>query len=559
MLLALTLPIAGCAVGPEYKPPVVHVDPNFGELNQTTSANPATQRSQTNARGEPIVEWWTTLGDAELNALVSRAAAENLDVQRAASRVRQARQDVVIAGGRLYPQVNAAGGYASARGSGNVSAPLGSSNGASSGGASAGGGGKSSASRFRTLANSSGGGSSGGGSSGGSGSSSGSSPGSSSGGSFGPPVNGGPQSPFGSGGLPGVQTELYQVGLDATWEIDVFGGIRRGIEAAAADLSASVEDRREVLITLLAEVANDYLQLRGLQQRIAIARANLVSQQETLDLTRQRYKAGVTTELDVTRQQTQVAETEALIPPLEAQARMMIHAISVLAGREPLALSRELQDNAPLPHIPVDVPVGLPGDLLARRPDIRRAEKQIQAANARIGVATADLYPKFSITGQAGFDSSHVTDLFHWDSRYFILSPGVSWNVFDAGRIRANIQATTEQRQQLMLAYQQAVLTALRESEDALVTYSTEQARHASLEQAEKSARASVDIARDQYKQGVIDFLSVLDTQRELLNAQDQRVQSEQTIATDLVALYKALGGGWEIDAARELEVAPTN
>ena len=526
----LPLLLAGCTVGPDYKPPQVTVGTNFGELNASTSADPTTQPSKTNARSEPVVEWWTTLRDAELTALIQRAAAENLNLQSATSRVRQARAEVIIAGGKLLPSVNASGGYSIARGSGNVEFP--------SGGLGGGGGGASSgtssgaASRLKEQ----------------SGSSSGSTGQSLS------TAKGGPQSPLGEGGLPGSQTELYQIGLDATWEIDIFGGVRRGVEAAAADLAASVEDRRDVLTTLLAEVARDYLQLRGYQQRLVIARANLQSQQETLDLTLSRFTAGFVTELDVSRARTQVAATQAAIPPLESQVRQTIHALSILVGQEPLALSDELKAIAPLPSAPPDVPIGLPSSLLKRRPDIRRAEKQIQAANARVGVATADLFPKFAITGGLGVDSSHAKNLFQWDSRYFILSPGVSWNVFDGGRIRANIEAQTEQRQQLMLTYQGIVLKALGETEDAIVMYATEQARHAALVDAEKAARASVDIARDQYKQGVVDFLTVLDTQRELLNTQDQLVQSDQLTATNLVMLYKSLGGGWEIDAARQLE-----
>ncbi|MGN6627024.1 MAG: TolC family protein, partial [Tepidisphaeraceae bacterium] len=364
---------------------------------------------------------------------------------------------------------------------------------------------------------------------------------------------GGPQSPLGEGGLPGVETELYQIGLDATWEIDIFGGTRRAVEAAADDLAAAVEDRRDVLTTLVAEIARDYLQLRGLQQRLSIARENLATQLDTLGLTQSRFKAGFVTELDVARAKTQVAETTAILPPLEAQIRQTIHALSVLVAQEPDALTSELTTTLTIPTPPPSVPVGLPSDLLQRRPDIRRAERQIAAANARVGVATADLFPKFSITGSLGLDSSHARNLFAWDSRYFLFSPGVSWNIFDAGRTQANIAAQTEQRQQLMLAYQNAVLQALKETEDALVNYATEQTRHAALSEAVQSARTSVNIARQQYEQGVIDFLVVLDTQRDLLSAEDALVQSDETIATNLVALYTALGGGWEVDAARQM------
>ena len=556
MLCAVVgLAIAGCTVGPDYQPPQVKVTPNFGELNKTTGTDPATQPSRVNANAEPIVEWWTTLRDPQLTMLVQRAAAENLNVQQAASRVRQARQQVIIAGGRLLPSVNASSGAAFSRGSGNIALPFGGGSAAGSssgtgGGANGGSGGSSAQSNSRIAKQSAGGSSASSGGSSGSGGN-----GESRNGSSGlNPARGGPSSPLGEGGLPGSFTELYQVGLDATWEIDIFGSVRRGIEAASADLDAAVEDRRDVLTTLVAEVARDYLQLRGFQQRLAIARQNLRTQQETLDLTINRFQSGFVTELDVSRAKTQVANTQASIPPLEAQGRVSIHALGVLLGQEPLALAHELEAVSPLPGAPPDVPVGLPSSLLARRPDIRKAEKQIKAANARVGVATADLFPKFSITGGAGLDSSRARRLFDWDSRYFILSPGVSWAVFDGGRIRANIKAQTEARQQAMLAYQNTVLTALQETEDAVVVYATEQARHAALTEAEKAAKASVDIARQQYKEGVADFLTVLDTQRDLLGTQDALVQSDQTIATDLVALYKALGGGWEIDAARQAE-----
>jgi NodT family efflux transporter outer membrane factor (OMF) lipoprotein len=524
VLAFASLLASGCTVGPDYQPPHVTVSTNFNELDASTSAIPATQPSAMNARAEPIVEWWSTLRDPTLSSLVERAARQNLSLQQATSRVRQARADLVIAGGRLLPTVNSSAGYAVSRGSENITLPFGGGSGSGTGG---------SGNTPSILRQQSGNG-------GGNGASQ-------------TTARGGPASPLGEGGLPGTQTELYQIGLDATWEIDLFGGVRRGVEAAGADLAASVEDRRSVLTSLLAEVARDYLQLRGLQQRLVIARANLRTQQETLDLTLSRFRSGFVTELDVSRARTQVAQTQSAIPPLEGQTRQMIHALSTLIGQQPAALSDELKAVAPLPSAPPDVPVGLPSSLLARRPDIRRAEQQIRAANARVGVATADLFPKFAITGGAGLDSSHAKNLFSWDSRYFILSPGVSWNLFDGGRIRANIQAQTEQRQQLMLAYQDRVLKALQETEDAIVVYATEQARHAALVDAEKAARASVDIARDQYKQGVVDFLTVLDTQRELLTAQDQLVQSDQLTATNLVALYKALGGGWEIESAREV------
>ena len=285
----------------------------------------------------------------------------------------------------------------------------------------------------------------------------------------------GRKSPFGSGGFPGVDTDLTEVGFDATWEIDVFGGQRRAIEASEADTAAAIEAQRDAVVSLLAEVARTYVQLRGVQKQLMIAHENLASQQNTLQLTESRFNAGFVTQLDVSRQATQVATTAAALPALDAQIRVEIHSLGVLLGQDPDSLVDELEKTQPIPAVPPEVPIGLPSQLLRRRPDIRRAERQLAAAVARVGESTADLYPKFSITGALGLDTSNTKHLFDWGSRYYAFSPGITWPIFDAGRIRDNIHIQEEAGAQAMAAYQLVVLGALRDVEDALAQYRTEQ------------------------------------------------------------------------------------
>jgi multidrug efflux system outer membrane protein len=528
-LLSSTLAvIGGCDVGPNYKPPQVQVTAAFGNLS-APSTMPSTQPSRTTPATIPLAEWWTTFRDPELDSLIQRAVKSNWDLRQATSRVRQARAQLQMIAPDEYPTINADGGYQHARGSKNVTIP----SALFAGAGSTNGGGSSSASASERVlrqeqSQSSGGSASGGGGGGG--------------------ALPGLQSPLGAGGLPGIDTDLWQVGFDASWEIDVFGGTRRNIQASTADVAAAVEDRRDTLVSLLGEVARDYINLRGAQRELEIVQENLKSQQDTLWLTRNRFNNGVATQLDVARAAAEVATTAAQIPTLVSTIRQSIHALSVLLAEQPEALNDELMKVAPIPPVPPEVPVGLPSELLKRRPDIRRAERQLAAASARIGVATADLFPKFSITGLLGLDSTQPKHLFDYGSHYYELVPGFTWPIFDAGRIRANIRAQNEAEQQAVATYQQAVLNALRDVEDALVAYENEQVRHKALAEAVDADKQAVDLATDQYKQGVADFLTVLDAERELYAAQDSLVQSDQTVSANLVTLYKALGGGWEID-----------
>jgi NodT family efflux transporter outer membrane factor (OMF) lipoprotein len=340
--------------------------------------------------------------------------------------------------------------------------------------------------------------------------------------------------------------DLYRAGLDASWELDVFGGVRRNIEAAEADIAAAVEDQRDVLVTLISEVALNYTDLRSFQQRIAIAKQNLEAQRRSAEVTRRRFAGGFVSGLDVANADAEVASTASQIPVLEMQARQTIYAISVLLGREPGALLDELALDASLPRTPPDVPVGLPSELLRRRPDIRRSEAQLHAATARVGVATADLFPQFSLTGSLGTQGEKFKSLGNWSSHFWNIGPSVSWPLFDAGRIQANVAVQNASQQQALLTFRSTVLTALQEVENSLIAYAKEQEHREALVDAVNANRRAVSLATTLYTQGQTDFLNVLSAQRSLYASEDALAQSDHAVAADLIALYKALGGGWD-------------
>lgn len=344
----------------------------------------------------------------------------------------------------------------------------------------------------------------------------------------------------------GKSFDFYDAGFDASWEIDVFGGKRRGLEAAEADEQASVEGLRDVRVSVLAEVARVYVDLRSFQARAAIARQNLDAQKKTSELTRAKLDAGQGIELDVARAEALVSATAATIPAFEAGARQSLHALGVLVGRDPGALVAELSAAAPIPAAPAEIPVGLPTDLLRRRPDLRRAERELAASTARIGVATADLYPKFFLSGGIGLESVSSADFFTAASRAWSFGPTIKWALFQGGRIRANIEVQNARQEQAALRFEQTLLGALRDVEDGLVFHAREQIRRSHLAAAVVSQRRAVELAEQRYAQGLAEFLTVLEAQRFLFLAQDSLVQSEQAVATHTIALYKAVGGGWK-------------
>lgn len=351
---------------------------------------------------------------------------------------------------------------------------------------------------------------------------------------------------LGSPSAIGKTFDLYQVGFDASWELDVFGGNRRAEEAAEARLEAAQLDWASVLVTLLGEVASDYMTYRSLQQRIAIAESNVKTQQDTLALTRRLFTSGLATDLDVARAEAQVATTSATIPLLTQQARELLHALGVLLGEPPMTLAPELAARGPIPKGPAMVDVGIPSELLQRRPDLRRTERQLAAATADIGVATRDLYPRFFVTGFGALQSISASNLFNWPSRAAAIGPTISWTVFDAGVIRATIALRTAQQQEVLAAYRSVILLAFQEVEDSLVSFAQDQKRRDDLAAATASNQRAADLALQLYVEGLTDFLSVLQAQLNLFTSQDALAQSEGAIAVDLVSLYKALGGGWD-------------
>lgn len=348
-----------------------------------------------------------------------------------------------------------------------------------------------------------------------------------------------------SAGQP-VEGNLFTAGLDASWEIDVFGGTRRTVEAASADTESEEEAARQVRVTVLAEVGLNYLHLRGLQKRLDVAKSNLRTQQETLALAADRFQAGLVSDLDPARARAQMEETRSLLPGLERDIERAIYRLAVLLGKAPEEIDAGLRDVRPIPGAPPEIPPGLPSDLLRRRPDLRRAEREVAAATARVGEATADLYPRFFLTGSGGLQSIKATDFLRGASQFWSVGPSVTWPIFAGGRIRSNIEAQDARQEQALLRFQQTVLQSLEEVENALVGYAREQDHFRALAASETAARRSAEVADQQYRAGVADFLSVLDAERSLLGVQDELAGSEETLGQDLILLYKALGGGWE-------------
>ena len=341
--------------------------------------------------------------------------------------------------------------------------------------------------------------------------------------------------------------DVWQAGFDASWELDVFGGLRRQIEAAGASLDATIEDRRDVLVTLLGDVATNYILLRGYQQEIAISNENLAVQVRNTKLARDKKQLGTGTDLDIALADSIVASTLAAIATLESLEQQTIYSLSVLLAMPPTALDRELSSREKIPVPPPVVPVGLPSELLRRRPDIRRAERQLAAATAEIGVATADLFPKFNLNGTLTLQGNRYQALSNWGDRFWSFGPSFTWPIFDAGRIWSNIQVQNAVQAQAYTAYKQAVLTALQDVQNALVAYAKEQQRRVALNDAVAANERAVTLASKRYNQGLTDYLNVIDAERSLFSSQDALVQSNRAVGTDLVALYKALGGGWEI------------
>lgn len=468
------LALAGCTVGPDYRPPDVATPAHFDGASPGASAGDLSQ-------------WWRSFGDPQLDYLISQALRDNLDVQTAASRIREARLQETVARSDAWPSLQANTQATRTHLSQNA-IPLGGLGTLTGGTAS--------------TSNSSG---------------------------------------LGLG-LPGADFNTFQAGFDASWELDLFGKTRRSVEAARDTTGAAVWDRRDTEVSLTAEVANTYFALREAQRRLEVAQHDLERQRALLATTRTRARTGLATGLDVAQQETQVTNAEAGLPPLQADAQTRLHALGLLLGQAPESLALTVGEQT---RTPPPIPSGLPSDLLRRRPDIRSAERQLAAATANIGVAVADYYPQITLTASPSLISTALSNLLTWGSRNLNLGAGLVWPLFNAGKTKANVGIANERQQQALLAYRKAVLTALKDVEDALSQYRADENRRAPVANSLNAAREAAKLARQQYQAGLIPFSTVLTTEAALYSAEDQMVQNQAALNQDLVALYKALGGGW--------------
>jgi len=350
--------------------------------------------------------------------------------------------------------------------------------------------------------------------------------------------------------------DLYSVGFDATWEIDVFGRIARNVESSSAGLGAQYEDYRDVRVVLFAEVARNYMLVRAFQARLEFANKNVESQQESLRLAESRFKAGISPELDVAQAQSNLGSTEALIPLLEQGRVRSVLRLAVLLGVHPGKVREALDEAQPVPQAPEKVTLGAPANLLRQRPDVRAAERQLAAQTAQIGVATAALYPRFSLSGFFAFESGDLGSLFDGDSVTWGIGFPIRWDIFAGGRIKANIEVQKERTEQALKQYELAVLRAIEDVEGSVNRYSQEQDRRDALKRAVIAAERTVTLSLELYKQGLVDFQNVLDSQRSLFNFQDSLALSEGLVVVNLVALYKSLGGGWQQMSEEEAKQA---
>ncbi|MHC4451554.1 MAG: efflux transporter outer membrane subunit [Planctomycetota bacterium] len=344
----------------------------------------------------------------------------------------------------------------------------------------------------------------------------------------------------------GNGTDVWSVGFDATWELDVFGRIARNVESQNAALGGQYEDYRDVRVVLFGEVARNYMTMRAFQQRIKFAQENVETQQDSLKLAESRFKAGVSPELDVAQAQANLGNAQQLLPLLEQGRVAAVLRIAVLLGVHPGEARKALEEVAEVPTPQKEVALGLPADIIRQRPDIRAAERQLAAQTAQIGVATADLYPRFSLSGFFALESTSLSSLFSGDSVTWGMGLPVRWALFRGGQIKANIGAQEARTEAALKTYELTVLRAIEDIEGSINRLTQERDRVAALETAVAASQRSVTISLDLYRQGLVDFLRVLDAQRELLQFQDLLAESKGFVATSLVSLYKSLGGGWQ-------------
>lgn len=497
--LFLLLATSGCTVGPNFQPPKWASAP----ISWITGRHEAKRQVPSEPVTAPIdPEWWAVFKDPKLTALEARVASSNLDVRAAAYRVLESRAELGVTAASLYPIVN---------GNASMQKLKASNEGVFSGLGNAAAGSQASGASAANSAN-------------------------------------GAAGSLGAGGVvvPNIAPiNIFQYGFDASWELDLWGKTQRAVEAGSATEAAAEWARRGALLSALSEVARDYINLRGTQEQLRIARENVHTAEQGLKLTQERAQAGVTTDLDVANAAAQVRTTQAQIPSLEAQERSLVNAISLLLAEAPGALEAELATPHPVPPPPPEVPVGFPSELARRRPDIRQAEAQLHAAVANIGVAKANFYPDITLGGSFGFQSLTFSNLWGWNARQWAIGPGLSIPIFQGGQLRYTLQLREAQQREAAVTYEKTVLNAWTEVDNALTAFRDEQRRRSQLEQAVAENRRALSLAQSRYQEGVADFLQVLTAETNLLSTEQQLASSTTAVSSDLVALYNALGGGW--------------
>ncbi|MBU9831221.1 efflux transporter outer membrane subunit [Rahnella sp. FC061912-K] len=484
-LSTLTLVLAACSVGPDYQKPQTATPGAFNDMTQPKDKDGASIALPS----EPNPLWWKAFNDPQLDSLVTRAIAGNISLQQAVLRIAGAREQVKQAQGAWLPSV---------QGNAKVTRQqLGLKGILESSGAS---------DQLNDL------------------------------------------SPQASGAIDTATrpVDLYQGSFDASWELDLFGGTRRQVEAANAQTQSSVEQRNDALVSLEAEVARAYLQLRGAQSITASIQTQIDVALQTLSLTQNRQQNGLSPQLDVENARAQLGSLRAQLPQYQAQERQAMNGLAVLLGQTPGSLDNELAAVKPMPALPAAVPVGVPSQLARRRPDVRKAEADLHAATANIGVSVAQLFPSISLTGQFGMRNTDASYLDNWSSHFYSIGPSVTVPIFQGGRLVSSVHLSRAQQANAALNYRQTVLTALQDVDNALVNYRTDQDQVSGLDQTTEALQTAFDLASDSYRQGLSTFINVLDAQRQLAQAHQQSAEARVKTSTDLVSLYKALGGGWE-------------
>lgn len=482
---ALALALAGCSVGPDYQAPRAKTPVAFNDLNQPKK-NPGDSIA---LASQPNPQWWKSFKDPQLDSLIDRAIAGNISLQQAVLRIAGAREQITQAKGAWLPSVNASA--KATRTQLGLRGEL-ESNGIQD--------------RLESV------------------------------------------SPEAASAID-VATDpvnIYQGSFDASWELDLFGGTRRSVEMARAQNQSSIESRNDALVSLQAEVARSYLQLRGAQTVLAAIQTQIDVAQQTLELTQSQAEHGLAPQTDVENARAQLGSLRAQLPQYQSQQRQAMNGLAVLLGQVPGSLDAELMPVKAMPVIPAVVAVGIPSELARRRPDVRKAEADLHAATANIGVSVAQLFPSISLTGQFGMrnsDSGYLTD---WSSHFYSFGPQVSLPIFQGGRLVSSVRLSRAQQANAVLSYRQTVLTALQDVDNALVSYRTDQDRVNGLEDSANALQTSFELASDGYRKGLTSFITVLDTQRQLAQARQQSAEARVQTSTDLVMLYKSLGGGWE-------------